>query len=250
MTIESGQAIVSIDGHRRPLESGQCCLLLPGGHEFFRFDTQAPTRHTWCTMLFDPLPPASTWARPGLSWSRPTPALLAQLIDAGIESQSSRRNPDDPLTRSLGLSALFTFLNMDAPGVGERTSGSVPIDAPLSRACAYISERLTQSMEVRDVAAAAGVTPNHLTRLFCRSLGTTPGRYIWAQRIDYGMMLLRSTGLTIAEIAYGSGFASPFHFSRTIKKRYGHGPRELRRRWWAVDPPATTEADQAQISTR
>ena len=80
------------------------------------------------------------------------------------------------------------------------------------------------------LAARAGVSIRQLERL-CRSeLGASVGEVYLALRMDRAMELLRSTGLSVTEVAMACGFRSAAHFSRRFKQRHGRTPVSLRHR--------------------
>jgi AraC family transcriptional regulator of arabinose operon len=93
-----------------------------------------------------------------------------------------------------------------------------------------LRRRLNQRLALRDLASAAHVTPEHLVRLFRRELGTTPGRYLWAERLRAGVHLLEHTTLPVGEIAERTGFQTPSHFGRHVRAVLGLRPGDVRRR--------------------
>ncbi|HTW68785.1 MAG TPA: GlxA family transcriptional regulator [Acetobacteraceae bacterium] len=95
---------------------------------------------------------------------------------------------------------------------------------PLLRALAAMEERLENPHTRLDLAAAAGVTPRQLERLFRRELGRTPGAHYLLLRLERARQLARQTGLPLAEIAAACGFASLSHFSRSYRARFGAPP--------------------------
>jgi AraC family transcriptional regulator of arabinose operon len=117
-------------------------------------------------------------------------------------------------------------------------SNEIPADRRLPPAVSAmkreIAERYADPLELRDLARAASVSTHHLVRLCRRHLDTTPMRLLWDTRVDQGVELLGSTGLTVAEIAYRVGFANPFHFSRLCKARHGRSPRDVRAAAWGA----------------
>lgn len=97
----------------------------------------------------------------------------------------------------------------------------------------YIQDHLDDPMlSCERVAAAAGISSRHLTRLFAHE-GGAPGRYLQEKRLERARTLLASPQgrrLDIAEIAYRHGFSSQAHFARAFKARYGMTPSETRAR--------------------
>ncbi|MCJ2033518.1 helix-turn-helix domain-containing protein [Methylobacterium sp. J-068] len=120
-------------------------------------------------------------------------------------------------------------------GIAERLAQEVP--GPLNgtvvvqRAKAHVEARLGDaSLDPQQVAAAAGVSLRRLQELF-RERGRNIDAWIWQRRLETSARRLADPGsrhLTIETLAYGCGFASPAHFSRRFKDRYGMTPREYR----------------------
>lgn len=75
-----------------------------------------------------------------------------------------------------------------------------------------------------DIARAAGVSRSHLYRAFISNMGRSPIDYLTQYRIDEACALLKSSALSIAEIAVSVGFFDPFYFSRVFKKNVGVPP--------------------------
>ncbi len=111
----------------------------------------------------------------------------------------------------------------------------------LAQALWLIHHRLDESLTLRDLAAAAHVTPEYLVRLFRRRLGVSPLRYLWQERLRFGLSLLEHTGLSVSEIANRAGFQTVYHFSRRVRAATGMPPTQLRRRRWlgTSDEPAS-----------
>lgn len=81
-------------------------------------------------------------------------------------------------------------------------------------------------LDVGSLAAALGMTPRHVHRLFAAQ-GVTYSGYVLAQRLarardDLRRPMLRGVG--VAQIGYRAGFNSASHFSRSFKQRYGMAP--------------------------
>lgn len=58
---------------------------------------------------------------------------------------------------------------------------------------------------------------------------TSPGRWLLKKRLTHAKQLLETTGKTISEIAFQSGFENTSHFSRVFKEHYGTPPSDLKR---------------------
>lgn len=80
------------------------------------------------------------------------------------------------------------------------------------------------------VAQACGISRRYLSHLL-RQQGTSFPNLIWEWRLKTAHEWLsssKSSGISIAEVAFRIGFKSPAHFSRLFKRVYKVSPREFR----------------------
>ncbi|TFE23306.1 AraC family transcriptional regulator [Cohnella luojiensis] len=93
---------------------------------------------------------------------------------------------------------------------------------------AYIDEHYKAKLTVQQLAGHAGLSRFHFSRLFKQVTDKTLVEYINLVRINKSESLLRSTRLTISEIAMETGFSDIYYFSRTFKKLKKLSPSEWR----------------------
>ncbi|GGE05510.1 AraC family transcriptional regulator [Aureimonas endophytica] len=94
----------------------------------------------------------------------------------------------------------------------ERMEASV--EAPLSRAA---------------MARLVALSPRQVDRLFARHMGSSFLAQYRRLRLEHGRRLLRESPLSVAEIAFATGFSSAGHFSRSFRDLFGQRPGEARR---------------------
>ena len=92
-----------------------------------------------------------------------------------------------------------------------------------------IETRYAQPISLRDVAAAAGLSPGHLTTVVRRKTGRTVQRWIAERRMIEARRLLAGTDLTAEAIAGRVGYRDVSYFIRTFKSHHGVTPVEWRR---------------------
>ena len=97
----------------------------------------------------------------------------------------------------------------------------------LGRLKDYIVAHLDEPIEVDALAKIAGRSPFHFTRVFARSVGTTPYRYIVHLRLRRALELVREGRSSLAEIAAETGFADQSHMSRWIRRVHGVSPKQI-----------------------
>jgi two-component system response regulator YesN len=106
-----------------------------------------------------------------------------------------------------------------------RTSHFPP---PVLKAMDYIQEHYKENLCRNDAAAAARISPVHLSRLFSKYLNTTFSEYLTDLRIEKAGALLRETSLSVKEIAFAVGFKDPDYFVKVFKKTKGISLKDAR----------------------
>ena len=97
----------------------------------------------------------------------------------------------------------------------------------LARLKEYVTAHLDEPIEVTALANIAGRSPFHFTRVFARSVGVTPHRYVVHLRLQRAIELLRAGRSGLAEIAATTGFADQSHLSRWVRRVHGVTLTEL-----------------------
>lgn len=223
----SGGLQVRVDDKPQQLAEQSVMLMRPGYQEFFQFSRERITHHGWCAV--HPMLVSAT-----LSQSLVTAAVclpltthLQSLLELGLALPPGDVPATQAVLDQLGLVALHEFVRES-----ELTHSADPLPDAVRRARQMMDMRFAEPLTLGDLAKTASVTPQHLIRQFQKYMQITPVRYLWQVRLAHGLVLLRETGLSISEIAERVGFQSAFHFSRLVKQRYQHSPRELRARSW------------------
>ncbi len=112
-------------------------------------------------------------------------------------------------------------------------SGRTGIPRWLEQVRERLHDEFARRLTVRDLAANAGVHPDHLSRAFRRHYGVLIGEYLRRVRLEWAAEVLASTDQSSGSIAYAAGFADQSHFTRTFKGHFGMTPgryRSARRR--------------------
>ena len=91
----------------------------------------------------------------------------------------------------------------------------------LSRLRDYIVSNIGEPIEVAALAKIAGRSPFHFSRVFSRSVGVSPHRYIVHLRLQRALELVRGGEVGLAEIAVRTGFADQSHLWRWVRRVHG-----------------------------
>jgi AraC family transcriptional regulator len=107
------------------------------------------------------------------------------------------------------------------------TSGELPAYR-LRRVAQYIQENLRRELKLAELSAVVHMSPYHFARLFKRTTGVPPHRFLVRHRIDEACALLAAQTVPIAEIARLVGFRTPSHFTTTFRRVTGVTPSAYR----------------------
>ncbi len=93
----------------------------------------------------------------------------------------------------------------------------------------FIDARLERRVNVAEIATHIGLSKSHFFRVFHRSFGITPHRYLMRRRVSLAQTLLTTTDTGLAEIALRAGFADQSHLARCFQRVIGLSPSAFRR---------------------
>ncbi|MFI5930012.1 DNA-3-methyladenine glycosylase 2 family protein [Micromonospora sp. NPDC051543] len=98
----------------------------------------------------------------------------------------------------------------------------------VGRAMRLIADGVVDRDGVPGLAARLGYTERHLHRMLRAEMGAGPLALARAQRAQTARILIETTGLGMAEIAFAAGFGSVRQFNDTVREVYASAPSELR----------------------
>jgi AraC-like DNA-binding protein len=92
----------------------------------------------------------------------------------------------------------------------------------------FIQTRYRDAVLLKDIAAAAHLSPFHFLRLFKAVYRVTPSEYLNRKRSAAALRLLQQSNWSMNMIAEHVGFGSRTSMYRHLRAHYGVEPRELR----------------------
>jgi len=207
-------AELTVDGTPHLVRPGRVGLVPPGATVRYRY--RGRSEHLYAHLRV---------ARAG------APRTVPVLQDAGAELpaltglllQAIASAPGEPArTRAEIWTALWRITHL-APAA----EGPGPHPA-VTAAIAYVEANLAAPLTVPAVARAAGVSHNHLTRLFRARTGATVVAYIRGRRLDRARHLLLASTLSIPAVAASVGIPDLQAFNKACRRELGGSPRALR----------------------
>jgi AraC-like DNA-binding protein len=165
-----------------------------------------------------------------------TGAFVLQALD------EAARRPEDVTTPALLARALIShardLMRLPTPAA---THSAALMQAIRDHVDAHCRERLTREA----VAAAFGITPDHLSHLFRRESRIGFTGYLTTVRLERAKALLRDYDLSIKEIADRCGYADGNYFCRVFRRATDRTPSEYRIHYHSRggSPPAAAEPE-------
>lgn len=92
----------------------------------------------------------------------------------------------------------------------------------------YIEQFYATNLTQTEIAQSAGITPQHLCRLFHKYIHMTPINYLNHIQIEHAKYMLRATSLPVSRICEKVGYATPHYFSTVFHRMENKTPTEYR----------------------
>lgn len=98
----------------------------------------------------------------------------------------------------------------------------------INRVIDYITNHLIESIDLETLSGVANISEFHFHRIFTAFIGESLASYISRLRLEKAAGKLRTTKLTLSEIAEMTGYQSQQSLSRAFKKHFGVTPSAFR----------------------
>ena len=102
----------------------------------------------------------------------------------------------------------------------------------------YISEHISENLDIGSIAKQAGYSPWHARRLFIQYVGISPANYIRKLRLRNSALRLRDEKVRILDAALDCGFESVDGYQRAFFSEFGCNPMDYAKK--AVPIPLYT----------
>lgn len=128
------------------------------------------------------------------------------------------------------------FHEIRQPNTQADLNNTLTSDEVVALAMAKLDELLAQpantpgfqGIDISALAALLDISVRSLNRHFKSALNISPLQYVQRQRMATAKDMLKSSNLSIAEIANHTGLQDPQHLSRLFKKTFGLSPNHYR----------------------
>jgi AraC family transcriptional regulator len=117
------------------------------------------------------------------------------------------------------------------------------------RLSSYIDDKLDSSIRATDLANVVQLSPSHFSRVFRKTFGEPPLRFIMQRRICRAQQLILGSQLSLSQVALECGMSDHAHFCRAFRRIVGMSPKTWRRQF-AVGPASRMHCRRNRDSVR
>lgn len=92
-----------------------------------------------------------------------------------------------------------------------------------------LHDRWNGQLSLKDLSQATGIHPVTISKFFPKYFSCTFGEYMRWLKIEKSLQLIKTSSVSLTEIAHGCGFSDQSHFTRTFKQLTGFLPSQYAR---------------------
>ncbi|WP_020618392.1 AraC family transcriptional regulator [Paenibacillus daejeonensis] len=223
----SGHGRVDIAGTSHQVGSNQALLVeIPGDHRYYMpADT---TYWEFIYVLFRPFHLQQLW-QDMLEQVGPTPVIpmdspVIHAINNLYNEASSNRIHDVYRASALVYHFFMELYRFSClPSYSEHEWHPA-----VQESIEFMQKNYHLAIGLDQIAAHAGLSKYHYTRLFTKTTGRTPLQHLTRTRLEKAVELIRSSTWSMEEIAHRIGFTSGSYFTKVFKLHVGCSPSEFR----------------------
>ena len=223
----SGAGLVGTGTREHRVEAGHTVVFQPGTPQHYLIDpTSRNWRILWCHFNLQ-----RDW-RMWLDWPEIEKGLrqvrtgkkACRRIEASLrEVVQHVRHALDPFGLAKAVNALERALLLIHGEDGHRN-----LDARVSLALRELDARWSQKFDLASLARSCGLSTSRLAHLFSEQVGVSPQRYHEQLRLQKAAMMLRSTQLSVKQVAEQAGYENAFYFTNRFRNAFGRSPTGFR----------------------
>lgn len=225
----SGEADFTVDNSNLHLKKGGCILFLPGSTEKIRLYDKSEI----LTFRFRECIIRSAFMNALYNKSFVSANLSEKLTDTIPEvlSETLALGCNDALLKPAmkGIAQYITALIVGTADTDcESTASEQVIDPIILKAIMHIRLNIAQEITLKGLAKKYGYTPNYFSTVFKKETGKSFSDYLKSERLRLSDILLKTSDLSVSEIAKQVGFSTAAYFCRVYKNEFGITPGQKR----------------------
>ncbi len=216
LVVEEGLMRCQIGPETWDIHAGECALILPDQlHSYFTPET---SRSRLWIFSEDYVPDFCAWIQ-GYRFQNPVFRMETGEIPSRLSGEQNIYIHKATLYQICGSALRHCQLVADTR----------PTDYLPARIIGYIQENYTKDISLKQMARELGYSYSYLSSFFNQTLQMGFGAFVNQYRVAYAEELLRSTHMTMMQIAEASGFTTVRSFNREFLRNKGVSPSAFRK---------------------
>jgi AraC-like DNA-binding protein len=151
-----------------------------------------------------------------------------QIISALIKNIESELKEKQKGYRSMTIMHFFHLICEISRFYSSNQSKATQSLMRIGQLLSHLESHYHQQITIDDMAKISHLSLSSLNRIFLKTQGVSPVKYLLLLRLKKARVMLDNTLKQVTEIAYNSGFNDSNYFTRQFKKIYHCSPREYR----------------------
>lgn len=216
--------------HEYRLHAGQAFLIVPNKLIHYMADANDPWEYMWIEV--DGLKAKEYIGQAGLTQNSPIYNAVSTSLRDSMAGYLRHivEHPDMPVPESMGYTYLFLNALIQSSDKTRKIPNNSIQEFYIQSTIGFIEEHYMEDITIDNMAAALGLSRSYFSKLFKKLTQKSPQDYLIAYRLNKSCELLRSTKMSIGEIASLVGYSNQFHFSRAFKNAMHLSPNEWRKK--------------------
>lgn len=212
------------------LHAGQAFLIVPNTLIHYYADGDEPWEYMWIEV--DGLKAKDYIGQAGLSCNEPIYNAVSEESRSVMEGHLRHivTQTQMPVPELVGYTYLFLSALIQSSDQARKVPSNRIQEFYIQSTIGFIEEHYMENITIDDMAAALGLSRSYFSKLFKKLTQKSPQDYLIAYRMNKSCELLRSTKMSIGEIAVLVGYSNQFHFSRAFKNFMQQSPNDWRKK--------------------
>lgn len=225
--IEKGACTIEIDGRETKVQAGNIILFKPYERQLYRF--QAADASISCYIHFSGTQCEALLQKFGLLQNRVTAVGTNHTLESIFSEMENEYLLKSPYYTESCSALLLHFLATAGRLVHYRNRDiNIRSRSIVDAVCKHMHAHYDRNDSMAYYADMCHLSVSRFSHVFKEHTGKTPKAYLLEIRISVAKQLLRTTNLSVADIAGVVGFDDANYFSRMMKRHTGHSPGHYR----------------------
>ena len=170
---------------------------------------------------------------PNFSYQKLIPAIpwqnsVLQELSSLYERNCEKVHPFTIIQKFAHILGLLSENRYSLPNTPQKTDDIQSLTAMMG----YVQKNYQNKLFLKDISGAGNCCKTKCTSLFQKYLSVSPMLYLNNYRLEKASSLLRSTTMSVTEIAYLCGFSSTSYFCELFHNRYNISPKVYRNQFF------------------